>query len=32
VRLEYNVESTAKKIKEIPELSDWLGQRLYEGR
>lgn len=32
VRLEYNIEATAKRIKDIPELSDWLGQRLYEGR
>ncbi len=32
VRLEYNVEATARRIKEIPELSDWLGQRLFEGR
>lgn len=32
VRVPYNIEATAKRIKEIPELSDWLGQRLYEGR
>ena len=23
---------TADKIREIPELADWLGERLYEGR
>lgn len=31
-RLEYDVESVVKKIKAVPELSDWLGERLYEGR
>jgi len=32
VRVEYNVAVTAEKIKSIPQLSDWLGDRLYEGR
>ncbi|MFG0304891.1 MAG: metallophosphoesterase family protein [Phycisphaerales bacterium JB040] len=31
-RVEYNVKETADKIKSIPELHDWLGDRLYEGR
>ncbi|MCW5766175.1 MAG: metallophosphoesterase family protein [Phycisphaeraceae bacterium] len=32
IRLPYDVESTARKIKAIPQLSDWLGDRLFEGR
>lgn len=32
VRLPYNIDATAKKIKAIPQLNDWLGDRLYEGR
>lgn len=32
VRVPYDVDVTAKRIREIPELSDWLGDRLYEGR
>ena len=32
VRIEYDVEKTASKIKAIGALSDWLGDRLYEGR
>jgi diadenosine tetraphosphatase ApaH/serine/threonine PP2A family protein phosphatase len=32
VRLEYNVKATADKIKGTPELSAWLGDRLFEGR
>ena len=32
VRLEYDVAATAGKIKAIAELSDWLGDRLFEGR
>lgn len=32
IRIEYPVEETAKAIKAIPELSDWLADRLYEGR
>jgi len=32
VRLPYNVESTASKIKAIPQLADWLGDRLYTGQ
>ncbi|MHC4911178.1 MAG: metallophosphoesterase family protein [Planctomycetota bacterium] len=31
-RLEYDVETAARKILETPELSDWLGERLREGR
>ncbi|MEO1715569.1 MAG: metallophosphoesterase family protein [Planctomycetota bacterium] len=31
-RVEYDVESAAKKIIAIGELSNWLGERLYEGR
>jgi diadenosine tetraphosphatase ApaH/serine/threonine PP2A family protein phosphatase len=31
-RLEYDVEATVQKIFAIPELSDWLGERLREGR
>ena len=32
VRVEYDVAKTAEKIKSIPQLADWLGDRLYEGR
>ena len=32
VRVEYDVARTAEMIKAIPELNDWLGERLYEGR
>lgn len=32
VRLEYDIKATADKIKAIPELSAWLGDRLFEGR
>ncbi len=31
-RVEYDVESVVKKIHAIPELSNWLGDRLLEGR
>ena len=31
-RLPYDVESVVKKIHAIPELSNWLGDRLLEGR
>jgi predicted phosphodiesterase len=31
-RVEYDVEAVVKKIKAIPELTDWLGERLLEGR
>ena len=31
-RIPYDVESVAQKIFAIPELSDWLGERLREGR
>lgn len=32
VRLEYDVEKAARKIYDIPELDDFLGTRLFEGR
>ncbi len=32
VRLPYDIDETANKIKSIPELHDWLGDRLYDGR
>ena len=32
MRLEYDVEKVAKKIHAIPELNNWLGDRLLEGR
>ncbi len=32
VRVEYDIKTTADKIKSIPQLSDWLGDRLFEGR
>ena len=32
VRLEYDVERAARKIFETPELDDFLGSRLFEGR
>ncbi len=32
VRVEYDVAKTANLIHSIPELADWLGDRLYEGR
>lgn len=31
VRVPYDIDATASRIREIPELSDWLGERLYEG-
>ncbi len=31
-RLPYDVESVVSKIKAVPELTDWLGERLREGR
>ncbi len=31
-RLEYDVDAVVEKIHEIPELNDWLGDRLREGR
>ncbi|MDY7110372.1 MAG: metallophosphoesterase family protein [Planctomycetota bacterium] len=31
-RLPYDVETVVEKIKAVPELSDWLGERLREGR
>lgn len=32
VRVEYDIDSAAQKIKAVAELADWLGERLYEGR
>jgi diadenosine tetraphosphatase ApaH/serine/threonine PP2A family protein phosphatase len=32
VRVPYNIDVTANKIRGIAELSDWLGERLYDGR
>ncbi|MEM1355968.1 MAG: metallophosphoesterase family protein [Planctomycetota bacterium] len=32
VRLEYDIQSVIEKVKQIDELSDFLGQRLLEGR
>lgn len=32
VRLEYDMKPTVDKIRAIPQLSDWLGERLFEGR
>lgn len=32
VRIPYDIDYTAKKIKSIGPLNDWLGDRLYEGR
>lgn len=31
-RIEYDIEAIASKIRATPELLDWLGDRLYEGR
>ncbi len=32
VRIEYDIEKVASMIHKIPELHDWLGDRLFEGR
>ena len=32
VRLEYDIEASARKIYDTPELDDFLGTRLFEGR
>ncbi|MGD9689447.1 MAG: metallophosphoesterase [Phycisphaerales bacterium] len=32
VRVPYDIDSCARKIKAVPQLSDWLADRLYEGR
>lgn len=32
VRVEYDIKQTAEKIKSIPELHDFLGERLYSGK
>ncbi|MCC6284531.1 MAG: metallophosphoesterase family protein [Phycisphaerales bacterium] len=32
VRVEYDVAVTADKIKAVPQLHDWLGDRLFQGR
>ncbi len=31
-RVEYDIDETASRIRAIPELTDWLAERLYEGR
>lgn len=31
-RVPYNIDATAEKIRAVPELNDWLAERLYEGR
>lgn len=31
-RVEYDIQTTADRIREIPQLNDWLGERLFEGR
>ncbi len=31
-RVEYDIDVTANRIKAIPQLHDWLGERLYQGR
>lgn len=32
VRIPYDIDACARKIKAVPQLSDWLADRLYEGR
>jgi len=32
VRVAYDIDATAKRIREIPQLTNWLADRLYEGR
>lgn len=32
VRLEYDIEKSARKVYDVPELDDFLGSRLFEGR
>ena len=32
VRLEYDVQAVVEKVEQIADLSDFLGQRLLEGR
>ena len=32
IRIEYNIDVTAKKIRDNPQLDDFLGSRLYEGK
>ena len=32
VRLDYDIDAVIEKVESIPELSDFLGQRLLEGR
>ncbi len=31
-RLEYDIDAVVAKIRSVPQLLDWLGERLYEGR
>ncbi|MBX3378012.1 MAG: hypothetical protein KF678_13530 [Phycisphaeraceae bacterium] len=32
IRVPYNIDATADKIRAIPALSPWLAERLYDGR
>ena len=32
IRLDYDIEKAARKIYETPDLDDFLGSRLFEGR
>lgn len=32
IRLPYDIEGAARKIKAVPQLNDWLADRLFEGR
>lgn len=32
IRVEYDIDATAELIRKTPELSDWLGERLYNGQ
>ncbi len=31
-RVEYDIDATARRIRAVPQLSDWLADRLFEGR
>ena len=31
-RVEYDIEATARRIRAVPQLNDWLADRLFEGR
>jgi hypothetical protein len=32
VRVEYDIDATARKIRAIPQLSPYLGERLFKGQ